>query len=79
MSAQSICEAMDTGLNAINCDSAGFSGKSMRRGGLSVAWSGGVPEDLRRMQSGHESECNRRYEVATSPDMLYEFSKAFGL
>lgn len=77
MTKNSVRVAIDQVLSGIGLDTAGYSGKSMRKGGLSQAANAGVPEELRTRQSGHLSVANRRYESYT-PTQLYRFSQAFG-
>lgn len=47
---------------------AGFTGKAMRRGGLSTAKRAGIPPALRREQSGHRSLAHTRYESSSEDD-----------
>lgn len=57
-----------------------FSGISARKGGLSVAIEGGVPEHILWMQSGHaQSLAARRYVQLSSPNLLYSTWQAFDL
>ena len=49
-------------LTCINEDPTAYQGKSLRKGGLTAAKKAGIPEELRRKQSGHTSAANRIYE-----------------
>jgi hypothetical protein len=55
-------------LQCVGEDTFAYTGKSMRKGGLTAAKKAGIPEDLRRAQSGHAGPSNRVYEVDSSPD-----------
>ena len=55
-------------LQCVGEDAFAYTGKSMRKGGLTAAKKAGIPEDLRRAQSGHAGCSNRIYEMDSSPD-----------
>ena len=59
---RAVTVAVEQLLTAVGQDATTFSGKCLRRGGLSTAKMAGIPEDLRRLQSGHKSKANRIYE-----------------
>jgi hypothetical protein len=68
------------GLADVGFNTAGFSGISARRGGLSTAIEAGVPEAILWMQSGHAQDvAARRYVELNSPALLYKTYEAFGL
>jgi integrase len=67
VSRETVQEAISSCLARIGVDTTGFSTKSLRRGGLSSAKSGGVPPALRKLQSGHTSDSYKTYEHA-GPD-----------
>jgi len=79
ISRQGIREAVKVAVEAIGVDSARFSGRSMRRGGITTARQAGVPEDVVYLQSGH-GQCRpgRRYVHDHSTEDLYAVSTAFG-
>ena len=53
---------------------------SARKGGLSKAIEGGVPEHILWMQSGHAQDvAARRYVQLNSPALLYSTYESFGL
>jgi hypothetical protein len=68
MSKEAVTVAITSLLNRIGQETLTFSGKSMRRGGLTHAKRQGVHEELRRLQSGHKSAANRVYEHSSSSD-----------
>ena len=75
ISAMIIAGLADVGLNT-----AGFSGISARRGGLSTAIEAGVPEAILWMQSGHAQDAAaHRYVELNSPALLYSTYEAFNL
>ena len=68
------------GLAAVGFNTTGFSGISARRGGLSTAIEGGVPEAILWMQSGHSQDlAARRYVALHSPALLYATYESFHL
>ena len=68
------------GLADVGFNTAGFSGISARRGGLSTAIEAGVPEAILWMQSGHSQDlAARRYVELNSPALLYKTYESFGL
>ena len=68
MSKRMIGEAISTLLQRIGVSIAGFSSKSMRKGGLSAAKRAGIPADLRCAQSGHKSKAHTVYESDSDTD-----------
>ena len=65
------------GLADVGFNTAGFSGISARRGGLSTAIKAGV---ILWMQSGHAQDvAARRYVKLNSPALLYKTYESFGL
>ena len=46
----------------------GYTGKALRRGGLSTAKRAGIPPALRREQSGHRSQAHKHYESSSDDD-----------
>jgi hypothetical protein len=69
-----------SGLAHVGFNTAGFSGISARKGGLSTAIEAGVPEAILWMQSGHAADvAARRYVSLNSPALLYKTYEAFGL
>jgi hypothetical protein len=68
------------GLADVCFNTAGFSGISARRGGLSTAIEAGVSEAILWMQSGHAQDvAARREDELNSPALLYTTYEAFGL
>ena len=68
------------GLGHVGFDTTLFSGISARKGGLSTAIEGGVPEHILWMQSGHAQDvAARRYVQLNSPALLYSTYESFGL
>ena len=55
-------------LHCVGEDALAYTSKSMRKGGLTAAKKAGIPEDLRRAQSGHAGRSDRVYEIDSSPD-----------
>ena len=68
MSKEAVTVAITSMLTKIGQETLTFSGKSMRRGGLTHAKRQGVHEELRRLQSGHKSAANRIYEHPSSSE-----------
>jgi len=68
MSKDAVGDALAFLLTTINVPVAGFSSKSMRRGGLSQAKRAGIPAEVRRLQSGHKSNANKVYESDEDTD-----------
>ena len=68
MSKEAVTVAITSMLTRIGQETLTFSGKSMRRGGLTHAKRQGVHEELRRLQSGHKSIANRIYEHPSSSE-----------
>jgi hypothetical protein len=69
-----------SGLAYVGFNTAGFSGISARKGGLSTAIEAGVPEAILWMQSGHAQDvAARRYVSLNSPALLYRTYEAFDL
>ena len=68
------------GLGHVDYDTTQFSGISARKGGLSTAIEGGVPEPILWMQSGHAQDvAARRYIQLNSPALLYKTYESFNL
>ena len=68
------------GLGHVGYDTTQFSGISARKGGLSTAIEGGVPEPILWMQSGHAQDvAARRYVQLNSPALLYKTYESFNL
>jgi hypothetical protein len=69
-----------SGLVHVGFNTAGFSGISARKGGLSTAIEAGVPEAILWMQSEHAADVAARHYVSlNSPALLYKTYEAFGL
>jgi hypothetical protein len=67
-------------MGLIKKDTTGFSGISMRRGGISQAVHKRVPEPILFLQSGHGSKlAARTYMVPHDPRVLYETAQALRL
>jgi hypothetical protein len=67
-------------LGYIGIKSSGFSGRSARIGGISIATEARVPEYLVWMQSGHKmTKSARNYIKLTNVSLLYSAFNAFGL
>jgi integrase len=79
MTKDTVRKAIHTSLRRVGCDPSGFSGISLRRGGLSAAVEAGVPSELYQLQSGHASDCWKHYVRGGSVDQLLRFHGAFGL
>ena len=65
-------------LSLIGVDATGYSGISMRKGGVSAAVIGGIPHDLRVMQTGHRSNAWEHYFDLANRTELYRFFSVFG-
>jgi integrase len=68
INAKHITNAIARMLTAAHVDDAGFTSKSMRKGGLSTAKRAGVPKALRCQQSGHQSNAHKVYESDDDTD-----------
>jgi hypothetical protein len=83
MSASSFSEMIPTALSYIGIASPGYSGKSAKIGGMSIAADAGVPEYLIWMQSGHTGKMKslsaRGYITLSNTSLLYSAFNAFGL
>ena len=71
-------DTLRTALARANIDISGYSGISMRSGGLTTALAGDVPRDLFTLQSGHVSDAWKNYVRGQNP-MLLRFYDSFGL
>ncbi len=75
MSASSFSDMIPSALGYIGIPSPGYSGKSARIGGMSIAADAGVPEYLIWMQSGHKQlqkpDSARGYITLTNTSLLY--------
>mmetsp|Transcript_73006 Transcript_73006/g.152441 ORF Transcript_73006/g.152441 Transcript_73006/m.152441 type:complete len:96 (-) Transcript_73006:573-860(-) len=71
--------AVKRALARIGVSPEGFSGISMRQGGISAAVLDGIPADLRMMQTGHRSNAWLHYGVLSGREELYRFHGCFGL
>ena len=56
-----VTSAVQKTLALIGVDATGYSGISMRKGGVSAAAIGGIPHDLRVTQTGHRSNAWEHY------------------
>ena len=72
-------DALHFCVNAIGLTTTGFSSVSMRRGGLTTAFEGGVPSDLYELQSGHRSDAWKGYVRAGKVPQLLRFYQSFQL
>jgi hypothetical protein len=80
VSRQQVTNAVFNSLRMIGVDTAHYSGKSMRAGGISAALAARVPEPILFLQSGHGAPCAaRNYMTPRDPHVLYETYLAFGL
>jgi len=80
VSRQQVTNAVFNSLRMIGVDTAHYSGKSMRSGGISAALAARVPEPILFLQSGHGAPCAaRNYMTPRDPHVLYETYLAFGL
>ena len=72
MSRQQVSSAVKTAVGLLGLDSRYYSGKSMRRGGITAAVQAGVPEPILYLQSGHgTAKSGRRYVDPVDPRILY--------
>ena len=74
-----VTSAVQNVLSLIGVDATGYSGISMRKGGVSAAVIGGIPHDLRTMQTGHKSSAWEHYFDLAEKKELYKFFSVFGL
>ena len=80
MSASSFSDMIPAALGYIGIKSSGYSGKSARIGGMSIATEAHVSEYLVWMQSGHKmTKSARNYIKLTNVSLLYSAFNAFGL
>ncbi len=79
MTKDTVRRAVHASLQRLGVEPSGFSGISMRRGGLSTALEGGVPSDLYVLQSGHASDSWKNYIRGGNIDQLLRFHGSFGL
>lgn len=77
MSTALISQATRRVMMRLHVPTRGFSSRSLRKGGLTIALNAGVEESLCTLQSGHHSVANRIYETNTT--RAYAFSSAFNL
>ena len=72
MSRQQVSAAVKTAVGLLGLDSRYYSGKSMRRGGITAAVQARVPEPILYLQSGHgTAKSGRRYVDPVDPRILY--------
>ena len=77
MTRQNVTGAVKSVMEMLGVDSRQFSGKSMRRGGLSAAINARVPEPILFLQSGHgKPKAAHAYMVPDDPQLLYATGKA---
>jgi len=77
MSRQNVSTAVKSVMEMLDVDSRHFSGKSMRRGGLSAAITAKVPAPILYLQSGHgKKKAAYAYIVPDDPTLLYMTGKA---
>ena len=77
MTRQNVTGAIKSVMEMLCVDSRQFSGKSMRRGGLSAAINAKVPEPILFLQSGHgKPKAAHAYMVPDDPQLLYATGKA---
>ena len=74
-----VTSAVRNVLGLIGVDASGYSGISMRKGAVSAAVIGGIPHDLRVMQTGHRSSAWEHYFDMENQAELYKFFQVFGL
>lgn len=72
-----VASAVRNVLQRIGVDASGYSGISMRKGGVSAAVVGGIPHDLRVMQTGHRSSAWEHYFDLADKAELYRFWSVF--
>ena len=77
VSASTVRNAVLQCLKRIRVEPDKYSPVSMRKGGVSTALAGGVPTDLRNLQSGHRSVCWQNYADFVQRKQLYAFYEAF--
>jgi len=65
ISMATVSAALQKLLLTMDVSPAGFTNKSMRRGGLTAAKKAGVPPALRKEQSGHKSAAHTAYESSS--------------
>ena len=68
LSKQSVGEALNRLLAQSSFEVAGFTSKSLRKGGLSTAKRAVLPAPLRKLQSGHRSAAHKVYESGSDTD-----------
>jgi hypothetical protein len=73
-----VADALRSSLTRANIDTEGYSGISMRAGGLTTALAADIPKDLFTLQSGHTSDAWKHYVRGHNP-MLLRFYEAFEL
>jgi hypothetical protein len=72
MSRQQVTGAVKTAVGLLGLDDRYYSGKSMRRGGITAAVQARVPEAILYLQSGHgTARAGRRYVDPVDPRILY--------
>ena len=68
LSKQSVGDALNRLLEQSSFEVAGFTSKSLRKGGLSTAKRAGLPAPLRKLHSGHKSAAHKVYESGSDTD-----------
>jgi len=77
MTRQNVTSAVKSVMEMLGVDASQFSGKSMRRGGLSASINARVPEPILFLQSGHgQAKSARRYMAPDDPQLLYMTGRA---
>lgn len=77
MTRQNVTGAVKAVMEMLGVDSRQFSGKSMRRGGLSAAINVRIPEPILFLQSGHgKAKAAQSYYVPDDPQLLYATGRA---
>ena len=79
ISMSTLANALKEALAGIGIPTGMYSSVSLRKGGVSTALAGNVPEGLRKLQSGHASSCWKAYATTTTRGQLYRFFGSFGL
>jgi hypothetical protein len=82
MSASSFADMIPAALRCIGLNSSGYTGKSAKIGGMSIATEAHVPENIIWLQSGHTRKSStpaRGYIQLTDVSLLYKPFEAFGL
>ena len=79
VSSGTLRNALKTALASIGVEPSKYSPVSLRKGGVSTALAAGIPEDLRKLQSGHKSACWKAYADNVHRAQLYRFFSSFGL